>query len=240
MQSVSDARYPLRDRVTVPWEKCVILVGKTEVVMAGLIEELRRRNVFRVAVAYLALGWVVVQVTSLAVPALNLPETLNTIVFYLGLIGFPFAVFFAWAYELTPGGVRKTSQSDSPEVERPRSQRLNFLIIGLMAVGLAPAMLIGIIVKAFVQTGKHDEARQFMADTVQSYREGTFLRNVDIAYGFVALGDHEEAGRWIHRSLDLGEPNLLFYIGFMRGEDGFNRSVVFTDLLEQMNLTPKQ
>ncbi|MBT5187796.1 MAG: hypothetical protein HOH19_05195 [Kordiimonadaceae bacterium] len=48
------------------------------------LSELKRRNIFKVAMAYLALGWVVVQVTDMAVPALKLPENLNTIVFYLG------------------------------------------------------------------------------------------------------------------------------------------------------------
>jgi len=588
--------------------------------MAGLLKELKRRNVFKVAVAYLALGWVVVQVTSLAVPALNLPAVLNTIVFYLGLIGFPFALFFAWVFELTPEGVRKTTELDTPDAHRPRGQGLNYLIIGLMAIGLAwfavdkfigwniglpalsdsrdasiavlpfvdmseggenqylgdgiaeeilnalvgvsglkvasrtsafsfrgdtvkaddigdalhvrhvlegsvrkagdrirvtaqlidvetgfhlfsrqldrkskdlfaieneiaqeivkalkpslgvaesgtlvkrltdnpaaqelrmkaryaffdpsqdalddavsyiyqaleldpqfwqargelayahvyrafygphvgdmvsaarqaaitlehdphngpallvhaaqaaivdrdqalaggiyermlanppsdrsilvfnysnlhllpngeydeaiailleeegrnplagnlklglvqayfaagdylkcaekleqlramtrdhwamytiasnlllqegkpqealqralqgrehfglaPSMLIGTIVKAYLQAGQIDGARQFMADTVQSYREGTFLRNVDIAFGFVALGDYEEAEKWINRSLDLREPNLLFYIGFIRVEEGFNRSAIFTRLLEIMNLAP--
>ena len=588
--------------------------------MAGLLKELKRRNVFKVALAYLALGWVVVQVTSLAVPALNLPAVLNTIVFYLGLIGFPFALLFAWAFELTPEGVRKTADSDSPDAHRPKGQGLNYLIIGLMAIGLvwfavdkfvgwniglpavsdsrdasiavlpfvdmseggenqylgdgiaeeilnalvgvtglkvasrtsafsfrggtskaedigdalhvrhvlegsvrkagdrirvtaqlidvetgfhlfsrqldrqsedlfaieneiaqeivkalkpslgladsdtlvkrltdspaaqelrmkgryaffdpsqdtlddavsyiyealeldprfwqargelayallyrsfygphvgdmvsaarqaaitlehdphngpallvhaaqaavvdhdqalagsiyerllatppsdrsilvfnysnlhllpngqydraiailleeetrnplaanlklglvqayfaagdysrcaekleqlrpmtrdhwsmytfasnlllmegkpqealqqallgrdrfglAPSMLISIIVKAYLQSGRSEEAQQFMAETVRSYREGTFLRNVDIASGFAALGDYDEAEKWINRSLDLREPNLLFYIGFLRAEEGFNRSPVFTRLLETMNLAP--
>ena len=77
--------------------------------MNGLFEELKQRNVFRVGIAYLALAWLVIQITSIAVPALNLPETLNSIVFYLGLIGFPFALLFAWAFELTPDGLKRSS-----------------------------------------------------------------------------------------------------------------------------------
>jgi len=76
------------------------------------LSELKRRNIFKVAVAYLALGWVVVQITDVVVPALNLPDTLNSIVVYIGIIGFPFALFFAWAFELTPDGVKKTSDVD--------------------------------------------------------------------------------------------------------------------------------
>lgn len=105
--------------------------------MGELIKELRRRNVFKVAVAYLALAWVVIQVTSLAVPALNLPGVLNGVVFYLGLVGFPFAIFFAWAFELTPQGVRRTSDTESADgISRTRGRGLNYLIIGLLAIGL--------------------------------------------------------------------------------------------------------
>jgi len=105
--------------------------------MARLIKELRRRNVFKVAVAYLALAWVVIQVTALAVPALNLPKSLNAVVFYLGLIGFPFALLFAWAFELSPDGVRRTSRPESGEAASgTRGKRLNYAIIGLLVIGL--------------------------------------------------------------------------------------------------------
>ena len=73
----------------------------------SLFSELKRRNIFKVAVAYLALGWVLVQITDVVVPALNLPDTLNSIVVYIGIIGFPIALFFAWAFELTPDGLMK-------------------------------------------------------------------------------------------------------------------------------------
>lgn len=103
----------------------------------NFIDELKRRNVFKVGLAYLALGWVVVQVTSMAVPALNLPESLNAIVFYMGIIGFPFAIFFAWAFELTPDGMKKTTDVDpSHSVTSTTGQKLNFIIMGLMAIGL--------------------------------------------------------------------------------------------------------
>ncbi len=75
----------------------------------SFISELKRRNVFKVGVAYLVLAWVVVQVTDTAVPALHLPEWVHTLVFFIGMIGFPFALFFAWAFEITPDGVKKES-----------------------------------------------------------------------------------------------------------------------------------
>lgn len=106
--------------------------------MDSLFKELKRRNVVRVGVAYLALVWVVLQVTDMAVPALNLPESLISIVFYLGAMGFPFALFFAWAFELTPEGLMKTEDVDaSSSVTHSTGRKLNFVIIGLLVVAVS-------------------------------------------------------------------------------------------------------
>jgi TolB-like protein/Flp pilus assembly protein TadD len=71
--------------------------------------ELKRRKVFTVGVAYLVLAWIVIQVTTIAVPAFNMPEWMNTVIFFLALIGFPFAIFFAWAFKIKPNGINKES-----------------------------------------------------------------------------------------------------------------------------------
>ncbi|MBT5072875.1 MAG: hypothetical protein HOJ34_06420 [Kordiimonadaceae bacterium] len=103
-----------------------------------LFAELNKRNIFKVAFAYVALGWVVIQVTDMAVPALNLPETLNSIVFYLGMIGFPFALFFAWAFELTPDGVKRTEDvEEDKSIHVDTGKKLQNVIIALLAVALS-------------------------------------------------------------------------------------------------------
>jgi TolB-like protein len=100
--------------------------------------ELKRRNVFKVGVAYLVLAWVVIQVTSEAVPALRLPEWVNSFVFFLGAIGFPFALFFAWAFEITPDGIKKESDIPPEEsINAHTGRKLDFAIIGLLAVGMS-------------------------------------------------------------------------------------------------------
>ena len=76
----------------------------------SLFAELKRRNVFRMGGAYLALGWVVTQVTATVAPALGMPEWTLKLVVWLGIIGFPLIVAFAWAYELTPEGIRRESE----------------------------------------------------------------------------------------------------------------------------------
>ena len=64
--------------------------------MGQLFEELKRRNVIRVGIAYTVVGWLLVQITALAVPAFGMPPWVNTVVFYFVLLGFPLALLFAW------------------------------------------------------------------------------------------------------------------------------------------------
>lgn len=106
--------------------------------MASLIKELKRRNVFRVAVGYLLLGWVVLQITDVVAPALHLPEWTMTLVLLLGVIGFPFALFFAWAFELTPEGLKREHEVDrSQSITHHTGRKVDFAIIGLLIVALA-------------------------------------------------------------------------------------------------------
>ena len=77
--------------------------------MASVWAELRRRNVVKVAVAYAIVGWLVLEIASVMGPALNLPDWSTSFVAFLLILGFPVAIVFSWAYELTPDGMKKTS-----------------------------------------------------------------------------------------------------------------------------------
>ena len=74
--------------------------------MGQLIQELKRRNVIRVAIAYAVSAWLLIQVADALFPMLRLPEWAATFVAVLLLIGFPIALIFAWAFELTPEGIK--------------------------------------------------------------------------------------------------------------------------------------
>jgi TolB-like protein len=78
----------------------------------GFFGELKRRNVYKVAVAYAVVGWLVMQVASTVVPALHLPDTITTAVVVLTLLGFPIALVLAWAFELTPQGIKRSEDVD--------------------------------------------------------------------------------------------------------------------------------
>jgi len=104
----------------------------------SLIDELKRRNVFKAGAAYLALGWVVTQVTSTVAPLLHLPESIGPVVVWIGLIGFPFVIMFAWLYELTPEGLKRESEVDrSASITHVTSRRLDYAIIALLVLAIA-------------------------------------------------------------------------------------------------------
>ena len=105
--------------------------------MSSLLQELKRRNVFRVAIAYIIVGWVVLQVAEFLAPLLQLPEWTVSFALYLGIIGFPFALLFAWAFEVTPEGLRRTQDVD-PEasIAHVTGSMLNRIIMGLMAMAV--------------------------------------------------------------------------------------------------------
>ena len=101
----------------------------------SLIAELKRRNVFRVAVAYLALGWIVTEVTATVAPMLHLPQWVGPVILWIGVIGFPFVVMFSWIYELTPEGLKRETEIDpSASVTQHTARRLDHVIIGLLVV----------------------------------------------------------------------------------------------------------
>ncbi len=105
--------------------------------MAGLFQELKRRNVVRVGVAYVIVGWVVVQICQVLFEAFGTPDwVIKTVIVLIG-IGFPFALLFAWAFEMTPDGIKKTRDVDVATSITPKTgQKLNYVIIAALVVAL--------------------------------------------------------------------------------------------------------
>ena len=103
-----------------------------------LFAELRQRNVFKVGMAYAVVSWLIIQVVDTIAPSLHLPLWTTTLVTVLLLIGFPVALLLAWAFELTPEGIKPTRQVDrSVSVTRETGRKLDFIIIGILVVALA-------------------------------------------------------------------------------------------------------
>lgn len=133
----------------------------------GILAELKRRNVFRVGVAYVLLAWVVIQVTDTVGPAISLPEWTLTVVTWFGVIGFPFALFFAWAFELTPDGLKREKDVDRGQsVTQSTGRKIDFVIIGLLVVALLFVVLLDDAPPAST------EARQGSAEEVVAVPSG--------------------------------------------------------------------
>jgi TolB-like protein len=99
--------------------------------------ELKRRNVFKVGIAYAIVAWLLLQVSDTLVPALHLPEWFNSGVAFVLIIGFPIAIILAWAFEMTPEGLKKEKDVDrSQSMTNVTGQKLNNAIIGVLVLAL--------------------------------------------------------------------------------------------------------
>jgi TolB-like protein len=109
--------------------------------ISDFLREIQRRNVARVAVVYLIAGWLTMQVVDVMFPALQLPDWLTSAVAAFVIIGFPFALIFAWAFEMTPEGIKREKDVDRDESITPRTgSKLNRT--ALIILGIAVAFLL--------------------------------------------------------------------------------------------------
>ena len=100
-------------------------------------EELSRRNVFRVGFAYVICAWVIAQVADLVLDNIEAPPWVMQVIMLVLGIGLPLAVILAWAFELTPEGIKRETAVDPAEsITHVTGRKLDFAIIGLLAVSL--------------------------------------------------------------------------------------------------------
>jgi TolB-like protein/Flp pilus assembly protein TadD len=104
----------------------------------SLITELKRRNVFRVSIAYAVAAWLLLQLTEVLIQLLGLPEIIGKAVVALLVIGFPVALILAWAFELTPDGIKREHEVDRSQSITPATgKKLNNTILVMMALAIA-------------------------------------------------------------------------------------------------------
>ena len=105
--------------------------------MSNLFQELKRRNVFRVAAAYGLVGWLVIQVIDTITPRLGLPEWLPTLVIVVVLLGLPLALVVAWAFEVTTQGLKRTQDvGEGESIVHAAGQKLNTIVIAALVLAL--------------------------------------------------------------------------------------------------------
>jgi adenylate cyclase len=100
----------------------------------GLVSELRRRNVFRMALLYLGAAWLIMQVVDLLIDRGPLPDSIGPITLTVLAIGLPIALIISWFYELTPEGIsRDTDERPAESATGITGRRVDFVIISLLA-----------------------------------------------------------------------------------------------------------
>ncbi len=105
--------------------------------MKKLVTELKRRNVMRVAVAYAIAGWVLMQIAATVLPIFEAPPWTLKVVTFLIVLGFPIALILAWAFEMTPEGIKREADVDRSEsITTQTGRKLDRAIIVVLLVGI--------------------------------------------------------------------------------------------------------
>jgi RNA polymerase sigma factor (sigma-70 family) len=90
--------------------------------------ELKRRNVYKVAIAYAVVAWLLMQVASQIFPFFEIPNWAVRLVVLLLVIGFPAALILAWAFELTPEGIKRAEDADLPKAVSPKTRNVAAIV----------------------------------------------------------------------------------------------------------------
>ena len=105
---------------------------------SNFFAELKRRNVYKVAIAYGVVAWLLMQIATQVFPFLEIPNWAIRLVIMLIVIGFPIALVIAWAFELTPEGLKRTEDIDvSKSITHKTGRKLDFFIIGVLLAVVA-------------------------------------------------------------------------------------------------------
>ncbi|MCI0517770.1 MAG: hypothetical protein L0Y45_08050, partial [Woeseiaceae bacterium] len=103
----------------------------------SIIQELKRRHVIRVGIAYGVAAWLLLQIIDVTAPIIGAPEWVPKALLLLIVVGFPIAILLAWAFELTPEGVKFARDVDrSLSITRSTGRKLDFIIIAVLAVAV--------------------------------------------------------------------------------------------------------
>lgn len=185
--------------------------------MTALLTELRRRNVFRVAAAYLVVGWVLIQVVSLIADPLGLPDWTDTFFIVLLAVGFPVALLLAWAFEMTPEGMKLTvAVPEAQSIASKTARRLDYAIVAGLVV------LAGVIVWQQMASPRASSGTELAAGFSSDARSVAVLPFADMSedgdQAYFADGISEEILNVLVRIPDLQVAGRTSSFAF-RGQD---------------------
>src|SRR5437773_1310748 len=155
--------------------------------MSGFFEEVKRRKVYQVAVAYLIAAGGVIQLASASFPAWELPNWALRVVIVLLLIGFPIALILAWAFDITPQGIRATPDAAAPRTHRRRN------VIMLVATGVIISAAAGFFLLPRVSAHKCDKSIALLPfDNLSDEKENAYFADGiqdDVLTNLSKIGD---------------------------------------------------
>ena len=113
--------------------------------MASFFEELKRRNVVKVGIAYAVTGWILVEVIDIVLPTFGSPDWVQKVATFMIILGLPIALLFAWAFELTPEGLKlERDVNRSQSITTRTGRKLDFGIIALLVVALSISLFLNL------------------------------------------------------------------------------------------------
>ena len=139
----------------------------------AFFEELKRRNVFRVGLAYLVGSWLLLQIVDVVGPILGMPESAVRYILFLLIVGLLPALAFAWVFEWTPEGVKRDSEIDhSPSVARQTGRKLDRAIIVILALAVGLLLFDKLVLSEADPVSVPTEASGTRAANREDHREG--------------------------------------------------------------------
>jgi TolB-like protein len=161
----------------------------------SFFKELKRRNVFRVGIAYTVTAWLLLQVTDIIFPRIGLPDSAVTLVIALLVIGFIPALIFAWAFEMTPEGIKREKDVDRSQSIAPSTGRkLDRVIIGVLTVIIAYLLIDKLVLQEPVTADKPVDAQvsQEQDKSTAEFAEATTEGQSVAVLPFVSMSSGED------------------------------------------------
>jgi hypothetical protein len=131
--------------------------------MSSFFAELKRRNVFKVGAAYAIVAWLLIQVASILFPTFNAPDWVMQVFTVVILLGFPVALVLAWAYELTPEGIKPANEVQPDQsMTAKTSRKFNFPIAGLFMGAVVSVGLFWLFTRYETQVESQEEVQNII------------------------------------------------------------------------------
>ena len=179
--------------------------------------ELKRRNVFKVTIAYAVMAWLVMQIAYVILNNVEAPGWVFHVILLMLGIGLLFAIFFAWAYELTPEGIKKEKDIDRTQsITHVTGRKLDFIIIGIMALALGYFAYDKLVLSAFREAAMTEAITMAVGEQAAAEQEAAFENDKSIAVlPFVNMSD-DAANEYFSDGISEELLNLLAQIPELR------------------------